>query len=93
MPSVTSGWWIGASADTLARSAAELAPSLETLAPELRALTQEVALLGTRKEQGDEPLFADELVRLGDGVERLEALVKLSQGHGALFNGKQGAQG
>ena len=67
-------------AASLAQSQQALAPQLEALAPELRALTQEVALLGTRADKEDEPpLFADELVRLGEGMSRLEALVQLSQ--------------
>ena len=78
----TSATLLAASADTLSRTGDQLGPQLESLAPELRLLSEEVALLGARTQQSDEPLFADELVRLGEGMERLEALVKLAQHHG-----------
>ncbi len=78
------------SAEELARAAASLAetqqglaPQLEALTPELRGLTQEVALLGARAtEEGEQPLFADELLRLGEGMARLEALMRMSQAQG-----------
>ncbi len=70
------------SAETLAQSTSALSPQIEALVPELRSLTQEVALLGTRAVKDEEPLFADELVRLGEGMERLEAMVRLAQGRG-----------
>ncbi|MEO6954481.1 MAG: hypothetical protein ABI321_21970 [Polyangia bacterium] len=78
----TSATLLAASADVLSRTGDQLGPQLESLAPELRLLSEEVALLGARTQQTDEPLFADELVRLGEGMERLEALVKLAQSHG-----------
>lgn len=73
---------LASAADTMSRANDQLGPQLEALTPELRLLGQELALLGARTEQTDEPLFADELVRLGEGMERLEALVRLAQSHG-----------
>jgi hypothetical protein len=72
---------LGEAAATLAQAQQTLAPQLEALAPELRALTTEVALLGSRRveTEDEQPLFAGELVRLGEGVARLEALVQLAQ--------------
>ncbi len=67
------------SSERLAFVADALTPQLEALSPELHALGQEVALLGTRQQDHDQPLFADELLRLGEGMERLEALVRLGQ--------------
>jgi hypothetical protein len=43
------------------------------------ALAREVALLAARAESPDEGLVADELVRLGEGVERLESLLRLGR--------------
>jgi hypothetical protein len=56
-------------------TAAELSPVLAALAPQLAALAREVALLAARAEN-PEPMNAvlDELIRLGEDVERLAAL-------------------
>ena len=75
----TSASTLSQSTETLAKVSESLTPQLEALSPELRALTQEVALLGSRNDHQAEPLFADELLRLGEGMERLEALVRLAQ--------------
>ena len=63
------------------RAGAEaIAPQLAPLAPELSALAREVALLAARGQAGDDGLVAEELVRIGAGVDRLEGLLKLAQG-------------
>jgi hypothetical protein len=79
-----------AAAAALAAAAAELraavdamAPPLQSLSPELGALAREVALLAARADSPDEGLVADELVRLGEGMERLESLLRLSRGEPA----------
>ena len=67
----------------LAEAAAELRAgsvalggSVSTLAPELAALAREVALLAARDDgAGADQVVTDELVRLGDGLERLEQLL------------------
>ena len=65
----------------LRESSVTLSASLATLAPELAALAREVALLAARPEHDDaDPAIADELVRLGDGVERLEQLLERERG-------------
>jgi hypothetical protein len=71
----------------LARAAADLragaealGPQLAPLAPELSALAREVALLAARDQAGDDGLVAEELVRIGASVDRLEGLLKLAQG-------------
>ena len=69
--------------DALAGAAAELRAasvtlggSVGTLAPELAALAREVALLAARDDgAGADRAVGDELVRLGDGLERLEQLL------------------
>ncbi len=78
---------IETAAAALERASAELragsdtlAPLLSQLAPELAALSREVALLAARAEPGDEALVTAEIVRIGEGVERLEALARLSGG-------------
>lgn len=74
-------------ADALGRAAADLATGaqaigapLATLGPQLEALSREVALLAARGESEESGATLDELVRLGEGVERLESLVRLAQG-------------
>jgi hypothetical protein len=56
-----------------------LAPQLATLAPELQALAREVALLAARSASADDGLLAEELVRIGENVERLRDLLQLGQ--------------
>jgi hypothetical protein len=56
-----------------------LSPMLAQLGPELNALAREVSLLAARGDGGEDPLIADELVRLGEGVERLETLLRMAQ--------------
>jgi hypothetical protein len=52
-----------------------LSPTLAQLAPQLSALAAEVALLAARADSPEEPnAILDELVRLGEDVERLVAL-------------------
>ena len=64
-----------AASGELRGTAAELSPVLAALAPQLAALAREVALLAARAED-PEPMNAvlDELIRLGEDVERLAAL-------------------
>ena len=64
-----------AASGELRGTAAELSPVLAALAPQLAALAREVALLAARAEN-PEPMNAvlDELIRLGEDVERLAAL-------------------
>jgi hypothetical protein len=51
-----------------------LAPALSDLAPQMNALATEVALLATRADTPEQPnAVLDELVRLGEDVERLVA--------------------
>jgi hypothetical protein len=56
-----------------------LSPLLAQLGPELDALAREVSLLSARVDGDDDPVIADELVRLGEGVGRLETLLRMSQ--------------
>ncbi len=74
-------------AETVATAAGELragatamSGSLATLTPELNALGREVALLAARAEAGPDLAITDELVRLGDGLERLEKLLERERG-------------
>jgi hypothetical protein len=54
-----------------------LAPALAPLAPQLGALAAEVALLAARADSPEQPnAILDELVRLGEDVERLVALTE-----------------
>jgi hypothetical protein len=65
----------------LRASAGELGGSLATLGPELAALAREVALLAARDDgAGSDQVVGEELVRLGDGLERLEALLVRERG-------------
>src|SRR5262249_16865470 len=65
-------------AGAVGTSAASLAPAAAALAPELAALAREVALLAGQRDGDDEALVLDEVARLGAGVERLEALLRLA---------------
>ncbi|MGZ3406317.1 MAG: hypothetical protein ACXVAN_07720 [Polyangia bacterium] len=68
-------------AGELRGSSANLAASLGTLAPELSALAREVALLAARDDGGGaDAAIGEELVRLGDGLERLEQLLASERG-------------
>ena len=66
---------LNAASGELRGTAAELSPLLAALAPQLAALAREVALLAARAEN-PEPMNAvlDELIRLGEDVERLVTL-------------------
>ena len=66
---------LNAASGELRGTAAELSPVLAALAPQLAALAREVALLAARAEN-PEPMNAvlDELIRLGEDVERLVTL-------------------
>ena len=68
---------LNAASGELRGTAAELSPLLAALAPQLAALAREVALLAARAEN-PEPVNAvlDELIRLGEDVERLVALAQ-----------------
>jgi hypothetical protein len=68
---------ITAASTELRGTAAELSPALAALAPQLAALAREVALLAARAEN-PEPMNAvlDELIRLGEDVERLATLAQ-----------------
>jgi hypothetical protein len=67
-------------ADGLRDGASALGPQVATLGPELAALSHELALLAARADASHDPTtLLDELQRLGDGVDRLEGLVRLGQ--------------
>lgn len=68
---------LAAATDELRGTATDLSPALAALAPQLEAMAREVALLAARAEE-PEPANAvlDELVRLGEDVERLVALAQ-----------------
>lgn len=56
-------------------------PALIGLAPELGGVAKELAQLAARAEASDEPtVVLEELVRLGEGVERMEGLLRVVQG-------------
>lgn len=63
----------------LAAAAAGIASPLQVLAPELQALSREVALLAARSDGEEGNATLSELLRLGEGIERLEALLRMSQ--------------
>ena len=71
-----------AAATGLGQSASLLAPAAAALAPELAALAREVALLAARADGDGQALVLDEVARLGAGVDRLEALLRLVQPEG-----------
>jgi hypothetical protein len=75
LESATAG--LSEAAAALSSAAERLGPQVAALGPELAALSREVALLAARTERADEPLITDEIVRLGEGMERLEALLRL----------------
>jgi hypothetical protein len=60
-------------------STAGLLPQLQALGPELDALAREVALLSARADREVEPLLAEEMVRIGDGMARLEQLMAMAK--------------
>ncbi|MBI4511763.1 MAG: hypothetical protein HY698_19170 [Deltaproteobacteria bacterium] len=69
----------GAAADLLT-GAMSLAPSARALAPELGSLARELSLLGARLDSEDSHVAVlDELVRLGESIEQLQALHRLSE--------------
>jgi hypothetical protein len=73
---------LGAAA-ALQQAAAALTPAVAALAPELQALAHEVAALAARADDEDgQTAILDEVARLGEGLERLEGLLRLSQGGG-----------
>lgn len=81
------GLRLGEAAQALATAAGDLGAAaqalgtpLSKLSPELEALAREVALLAARSESEAPAATLDELARLGEGVERLEALLRMSQG-------------
>ncbi len=64
-------------ASELRGTAEALSPALAQLAPQLGALATEVALLAARADSPEQPnAILDELVRLGEDVERLVALTE-----------------
>jgi hypothetical protein len=67
----------------LASAAAQLAEPLTTLGPALEAMAREVALLADRSLQDANPVALEELARVGEGIDRLEALLQLSRGEPA----------
>ncbi len=71
---------LGQSAMALGQAAEALGTPLSALTPELSALAREVALLAARSESEAPATTLDELVRLGEGMERLEALLRMAQG-------------
>jgi hypothetical protein len=81
------GLQLAGAAEALQRTATELCTAtaslqapLSALTPELSALSREVALLAA-EHSGDEPSATlNEILRLGDGIERLEALLRLGGG-------------
>jgi len=74
-------------AQALDKAAGEISSAAQTLgapiaelSPELRALARSVALLAARTDADEPTAILDELLRLGEGVERLEALLRMAQG-------------
>jgi hypothetical protein len=74
---------LGTAAAELGQAAQALGGPLAALPPELSALASEVALLAARSDAHDPAAGLDELARVGEGVERLEALLRLAQGPGS----------
>lgn len=68
------------SALELARAAQNVSAPLSALTPELQALSREVALMAARSDGESGNATLSELLRLGEGVERLEALLRMSHG-------------
>jgi hypothetical protein len=65
---------LATAASELQQAVGALSPSLAELAPQLGALSAEVALLAARADSPEQPnAVLDELVRLGEDVERLLA--------------------
>ena len=69
-----------AAAGELASAAAAVGAPLSALTPELQALSREVALMAARSDGEESSATLSELLRLGEGVERLEALLRMSHG-------------
>jgi hypothetical protein len=83
---------LAAATGELRGTAAEISPALAALAPQLEAMAREVALLAARADD-PEPANAvlDELVRLGEDVERLVALAQPSASPAASDGEAEGA--
>ena len=80
------GLRLGEAAQALGKAAGELgaaAPALgepmSTLTPELRRCRAKWRCLAARGESEEPAATLDELMRLGEGVERLEALLRMAQ--------------
>ncbi|MBL9002768.1 MAG: hypothetical protein JNJ46_00910 [Myxococcales bacterium] len=67
-------------AQDLATAAGSVSSPLSALTPELQALSREVALMAARSDAEESSATLSELLRLGEGIERLEALLRMSQG-------------
>ena len=76
---------MGEAAERLEGSAQALQPAVNTLVPELGSLAREVALLATQRGDDDtDGTMLAEINRLGDGMDRLTALVNTARnGQGA----------
>jgi hypothetical protein len=67
-------------ANQLREGTAVLAPSVAGLTPELAALSREIALMAARQDENEAGnLVLEELTRVGEGMDRLQALMKLAQ--------------
>ena len=75
---------LGKAAGELGATAKALGEPIAALTPELQALAREVALLAARGESEAPAATLDELIRLGEGMERLEALLRMAQGAPAV---------
>jgi hypothetical protein len=64
-------------AEELRAATASMAGPLSALSPELAALSREVALLAAEHESEEPSATLAEILRLGEGIERLEALLQL----------------
>jgi hypothetical protein len=69
---------LATAASELRASSAALIPPLDALTPELAALSREMASLAGR-ETGPDLEVLDQLVRVGEGVDRLETLLALAR--------------
>ncbi|HNN95418.1 MAG TPA: hypothetical protein PKI03_24240, partial [Pseudomonadota bacterium] len=67
-----------ATSSELQAATASLSTPLAALVPELHALSREVALLAAEHTGGAPSATLSEILRLGEGVERLEALLRLA---------------
>jgi hypothetical protein len=71
---------LGGAATLLKTSVETMQPTLGSLAPELHALARELALMAAQQTQPQEVAVLEEMTRLGDGMDRLQSLLRMSKG-------------